>query len=198
MIKAVIFDFDGVLHDTFDFHRENIKKHLGVDLSKDDFRELHNGNFFNHKLESLKNVDWDSYKDKIHTDLIDLKMDSSKKRTLSDLSENHILFVVSSGSSINIKRYLEMNDVIRLFSDIMGMEEFHSKIEKFNSILDNHNLKKEECIFITDTLGDILEANEVGIKTVAVDFGFHDRELLEKGNPEAIISDFNQILDFIE
>lgn len=60
------------------------------------------------------------------------------------------------------------------------------------------DFKKDECIFITDTLGDILEANEVGIGTIAVDFGYHERKRLEKGNPLKIISKFEELIETVK
>ena len=65
-------------------------------------------------------------------------------------------------------------------------------------MLNKHRLAFNECIFITDTLGDILESNEIGVRTIAVDFGFHDREVLKKGNPVAIISDLSKIEETIK
>ena len=38
----------------------------------------------------------------------------------------------------------------------------------------------------------------VGVKTIAVDFGFHERERLEKGNPFKIVSSFDEMLKVIE
>lgn len=54
-----------------------------------------------------------------------------------------------------------------------------------------------DCLFVTDTLGDILEAQEVGVRTVAVDFGYHPRSLLEEGEPWKIISEFSTLLDLV-
>ena len=79
-----------------------------------------------------------------------------------------------------------------------GLETHKLKTHKFRKVLDELNLKENECIFITDTLGDILEANEVGIPTIAVDFGYHERERLEKGNPLQIISNFEELIETIK
>jgi len=72
-----------------------------------------------------------------------------------------------------------------------------SKVEKFKYLFKKYKLKPEDCIFITDTLGDILEGNKVGVRTIAVDFGFHKRDRLEKGKPFKIVSSFDEILKVI-
>ena len=43
-----------------------------------------------------------------------------------------------------------------------------------------------------------LEANEVGIGTIAVDFGYHERERLQKGNPLKIISRFEELIETVK
>ncbi|MFZ3015756.1 MAG: HAD hydrolase-like protein, partial [Minisyncoccia bacterium] len=47
----------------------------------------------------------------------------------------------------------------------------------------------KDVVFITDSLGDILEGNECGVKSIGVTWGLHGRETLKKGNPVAIIDD---------
>ena len=42
-MKAIIFDFDGVIHDTFEFHRGKHQKFFGIDLPVQLFKDLHNG-----------------------------------------------------------------------------------------------------------------------------------------------------------
>ena len=69
---------------------------------------------------------------------------------------------------------------------------------KFRKVLSDFGFKEKECIFVTDTLGDILEANEVEIPTIAVDFGYHERERLEKGKPTKIISNFEELLEIVK
>ena len=79
------------------------------------------------------------------------------------------------------------------FKEILGLKKHKSKVKKFEYLFQTYKLKSEDCIFITDTLGDILEGNKVNVRTIAVDFGFHEKERLEKGNPFKIISSFEEL-----
>ena len=85
-----------------------------------------------------------------------------------------------------------------LFKDILGVESHASKEEKFKMLFKKYKLNNKNCLFVTDTLGDILEAGKLGIPTIAVDFGFHERERLEKGKPLMILSKFEDILPAID
>ena len=81
------------------------------------------------------------------------------------------------------------------FKEVLWAEKHKKKTEKFKHILNDYNLKKEDCLFVTDTLWDILEANDIWIKTYAVDFGYHDRNTLKKWNPYKIISSFDELVE---
>ena len=52
-------------------------------------------------------------------------------------------------------------------------------------------------LFITDTLGDIIESNKVGIKSVGVTWGYHTKENLSKGNPFFIAENFDDLRHFL-
>ncbi len=197
-IKAIIFDFDGVIHNSFGFHYEKVNEFSGAALSEDEFRDVHNGNFFQNKNNKLKDMDWIKYRNFIYEPMVQLKIEQDTKDTLLALAKSHTLFIISSGGKKNISDYLENNGIRGIFKEILGGEMSRSKIEKFNYVFQKYTLTSNECVFITDTLGDILEANEIGLKTIAVDFGYHSKETLEKGRPFKIISKFKDIAQVIE
>jgi len=193
-MKAIIFDFDGVIHDTFDFHRYKIKEFCGVDIPEDDFRDMHNGNFFKNKVP-VDGIQWTDYRDYILPFQSKLEIDEERKEIIETLSKNHDMFIVTSGGTENILGYLENNGLGGIFKEILGLEASRSKVVKFNTIFEKHSLEPHECVFITDTLGDILEANKVNVKTIAVTYGFHTEETLQLGNPHCLISQPYQLFN---
>ena len=197
MIKTIIFDFDGVIHNTFDFHMSRIERFSGEKLSKEEYKNAHDGNFHDSKTNTVLNKDWLLYAESVFHEMSNLKIDNKIFLELLKLKDVYSLFIISSGAEKNISGFLENNNALHLFKAVLGLEFHKSKQEKFKQILKKYNLKKNECVFVTDTLGDILEANKIGIKTIAVDFGFHDRQRLLKGKPLKIISNFNEILPTI-
>lgn len=72
--------------------------------------------------------------------------------------------------------------ILQYFSEILGSDVARDKIRKIKMVLDNNDLNAEDCVFITDTLGDILEARQCGIESIAVTWGYHEAERLQKGN----------------
>jgi len=200
MTQAIVFDFDGVLHNTFELHLRTFNYLMrDGEFTADDYRDLHDGNIYENTTLKHKTslIDFSQYGETIRSEFISQKIDTHIKTVIKHLSDAYSLFIISSGRGRNIMSYLEQNGLGNAFVKVLGREVHESKIKKFHMVFDEYNLSPDNVIFITDTLGDILEGNEVGVKTIAVDFGFHERERLKKGNPYAIISSFDELENYL-
>ena len=93
---------------------------------------------------------------------------------------------------------MAIGSIKTFFSEVLGKETHKSKVEKFKMIFKEYGLKPEECIFVTDTLGDLREAKKVGVPTIAVTWGYHGKTRLKKGSPNLIIHDFEELTGAIE
>ncbi len=185
MMKAIIFDFDGVIHDTFELAYK-INKKIRPNMSPEKYKDFFNGNIYKHKEVTKESSGlFFKYQNKEFKKLI-IKQDI--KDELLKLKDKYKLFIVSSNMEEALNEYLRKNNILLVFTKVLGMESHLSKVEKFKRLFKEHSLTKDNCVFVTDTLGDILEATKVGLKTIAVDYGFHSREQLEKGKPIKIIS----------
>ncbi len=195
-MKSLIFDFDWVIHDTFEFHRNKIIDYCKSNYSVEDFRDIHNWNIFDSiPPEPIKSEWWEWYRDFIYAEYSILKINKEIIDTILKLKENYTLHIITSWWTNNVRDLLRNNQLYDTFDDVLCYEFHKSKIFKFEYIFEKYRLTTKDCLFVTDTLWDILEANELWIKTIAVDFGFHERERLEKWNPYKIISSFNELLD---
>ncbi|PLX21510.1 hypothetical protein C0584_02480 [Candidatus Parcubacteria bacterium] len=197
-MKAIIFDFDGVIHDTFKFHKQKIKEFSGLVLGDEEYRGFHKRNFLTEIPEKYKEIDWTKYSDFIFEDIQRLTISPIVKRAIISLGEIYDLYIVSSDGAKGIKKYLENNGVSSYFKEILGLKEARAKSDKFLYIFDEYDLEKEDCIFVTDTLSDVLEANEISLRTIAVDFGYHSRKTLSEGGPYKIISNFEELEELIK
>ena len=160
-------------------------------MTEEEYTDIFMGNLYAHKRINPKNSKL--FFEKAENRYKGLKIEENIKENLVKLKEKFELFIVTSSKESILKNYFHENNLNSLFTEILGYETHTSKEHKFDLLLKKYGLKKEECIFITDILGDILEANLAGIKTFAVNFGFHDEEVLKKGSPAKIISSFAEI-----
>jgi len=186
-MKLIIFDFDGVLVDTLIMSYE-ITKEINQEMSLEDFRSLANGNFF-HSLENSSSIKqhpqfFDRYREKSR----ELKIPESLKGLIYKLSKESTLAIVSSSASILIKDILAREGHLSHFADILGSDLHKSKVVKNKMLLEKYKIKPKDALFITDTVGDILEARECGIKSIAITWGFQDAETLQKAKPAKIVN----------
>lgn len=196
-MKAVIFDFDGVIHDTLhDLHKIHCETLENLTLG-DMKKKVFSGNSRKY-FEKFTDEKKDSFEKAWSKHCETLTIDKSVKEEIEKLSRKYLIFIVSSNNEENIRNYFEKNCISGLITAIYGAETNYSKTEKFRLLLSQHRLNLKDCVFITDTLGDVTEANKVGIRTIAVDFGYHDREYLQKGKPFKIVSSFREIREIIQ
>jgi phosphoglycolate phosphatase len=196
MIKAVIFDFDGVLFDTFDINLA-ICREQNKNIDIETFKKHHDGNVYEEPAIKFTEEDvvnfWKKYHDRADAEHFFPLIDQ-----IENLFKKYKLFIVSSSTEKTIEKYLSLTKIETYFQKVLGAETDKSKVKKLGIIFKEFDLKPEECAFIVDTLGDILEGKKSGVHTVAVTWGYHEEERLKKGNPDFIISEFNKLESVIE
>ena len=207
--KLIVFDFDGVLADSFDtFYPlvRDVMKHIGFSLTPDQYRNYFIGNvhqsikdFIHNEKEyeiamKFRNSNYDKYyKDKHRK----AKLFPEASGFIKKISKNDILTIASSGRKDNIKNLLEENGVKNLFSLILA-DSATSKEGMIKEILGKFGKKSEVAVMITDTVGDIMIAKKSGLKTIAVTWGFHNKQLLLKARPDYMAKDFNCLTEAID
>ncbi len=198
--KIIIFDFDGVFVDDFDFHKNHIADFLSINIDDKEFYNIHSGNVYkdDHVGLELGNFDVQEYCQKIHDNLIKLPIVDGMSAVAEQVQKIGKSFVVSSGCEKNIRDFFENNDICTNMCSIYGVETNPSKEKKLEKILRESNVEAKNAIFITDTLGDIREANKVGIASIAVTWGFQRVETLEQGVPFGFARTPMQIIDLIQ
>ena len=195
-MKTIIFDFDGVIHDTYELVYKINYEISGGTLTEEAYRDFFNGNIFERVVEDeeKEKADFEKFFNLQNEAFKYLKIDENIRKNLEKLSKDYSLFIISSNQEEALNTYFQNNDFLNVFKEILGAESHQSKVEKFKYVFEKCNLTADDCVFVTDTLGDILEGNKVGVRTIAVDFGFHKRDRLEKGNPFRIVSSFDEVV----
>ena len=203
-MKLILFDFDGVLANTTEIsYKIHAEKNKG--LTKERWQEFAFGNFwenYNKAVKEGKHIPaddnyYDSYKKALDT----LNIHDVLHESILSLAKDYKLAIISSSNSSYINDFLEKEGILKYFSDVFGVDTHTSKILKIKNILQKYDLKPKDAVFITDTLGDIKEANECKVKSIGVTWGLHEREILERekpfkiiGNPADLVKTIKEIL----
>lgn len=196
MLKAIVFDFDGVIGDTFQMSLDILAERKRI-IPPKIYRDYHEGNVYESTLLTFTKQEseyfWVRYHDRISEEHLFPIKDQVK-----GLARNNRLFLISSSLEKVIKKFLSLTGMTEYFEKILGKETHKSKVEKFKIIFKKYGLDPKECIFVTDTLGDLREAKKVGVPTIAVTWGYHGKTRLQKGSPDLMIHDFKDLTKAIE
>lgn len=101
-------------------------------------------------------------------------------------AQGYLIGMASSKPEVSCRRILEHFGILELFDDVVGAT-FDGRIDTKEEVLNEvmrrwSDVPKDEMCLIGDTMFDVEGANQVGIRTVAVTFGFGNvQEMVEAG-----------------
>ena len=196
-MSQVFFDFDGVIGDTWDLNWGAVQE-LHPEASEDHYRINHHlGNVFEQPAVKFTDETAARYYD-LYNEGLSYEHIKQSLPSLQTLPEEHTLHIVTSNCESAISRVLADARVLTLFATVLGRQAHASKVAKFKQLFLKTGTLPEHCIFVTDTLGDITEANTAGLPTIAVSFGYHPKEVLERGAPLAIVDTWEEVVEKIK
>jgi len=184
--KIIIFDMDGVLFDSIGFAREFfIQRHPGV--TKEMYNELHSGNLhaeaakYSHLQAKATEEEKLGYRAYYSEKKSRIPLFPGVKELLINLHDaGHTLVLNTNAYDRNCLPLLENSGIRNLFDFIASADVSKDKIEKFRAIQNKYGIGKDGILFVTDALGDVKDAGVVGIPTIAVTYGVHDKTFFER------------------
>ncbi len=215
MKKLCIFDFDGTLFDSLTdvvkcFNKTFEK--LGLDTFDREFYKRSVGGNMDQIVSKLlqdKNtpVNMTKVKDtyaKIYD--ADLKENTCLFEGMLDVleqlqEEGMILAINSNRSAESIKEFVnKFADNIN-FIDIQGpIPTEASKPDPYgvNTIIKKAEMSKEDCVYIGDSITDILTAKNAGIDCILVTWGYGIDDVYENEYPIAIVNNKEELMNSIK
>jgi phosphoglycolate phosphatase len=205
--KIVIFDMDGVIFDSVAFAAQHVRSQY-PDMTEEMHQELLSGNFHEElaklTIPKLQLTDEERATRKLEYSKNKLTMPlyGGIKELLIDLhNQGYLLMLNTSAYERNCIPLLERENLTRLFTLVAAAELSKSKVEKFNIIKEQYGVTADEMIFVTDTLGDLREAERAGVPTVAVTWGGHNETFFTREphtNLIKIVNSMSELKETIE
>ncbi len=210
MIKAILFDIDGVLVDTKDAQlkfREKLFKLAGYDDVPDEFfYDFHKPyrTLISDFLES-RNVDDPKEKDKLikmvkdpeirSPDIIEMyKFHDRLEEILESLKERYSLGVVTSRGRFGVKEVFDRRPIEKHFEVIITYDDcvnHKPHPEPLQKALEKLSLDPAQALYIGDTEADMIAAASIGMPSIHLAESRH-----ELAHYHA--TDFSEIINTIE
>ncbi|MDO8740720.1 MAG: HAD family hydrolase [Candidatus Woesearchaeota archaeon] len=196
-IKAVIFDFDGVVIDSrarafevWEFAFKKFKKKdvkLDRDFFEADYKDL--AKKINISKNNLKEVEKLFFHSKTPVYLF-----KGIKRILNTLSKKYKLALVSNNPPNRLKQY----GIFNYFKAVIGIRSgirLKPHPDMIHLALKKLGARPEEAMFIGDMEGDILAGKAAGVFVIGASYGFHTHVRLK--GADVIIDSQNDIIPTI-
>jgi len=188
--RFVLFDFDGVITDSFRVCLETAQMRC-PHLTEEEYRGLFEGSI-DERRKAMKHtpecrLDLDFFSIYTPRMMREASVVEGMAEAVRELSPSYGLVIISSTVTASIRSLLDKFGLTDCFAEILGSDIRSSKADKIKMIMNQFKLSAEDCVFVTDTLGDIGEASQVGVGSIAVSWGFHSRERLERGKPFRVV-----------
>lgn len=209
MVKAVIFDMDGIIIDSEPLHlsiEEDIFKKLGISIAYEEHNtfigttshymwdKIKTNHNLTESLEELVELDRNTYLDFLN-DALDLQPINGVKELIIDLHKNNIKLAVASSSPLNvIEKVLSLFE-IRNYFDYIVTGDYVSKSKPEPDIFlyagEKLDVDSKECVVIEDSHNGVLAAKKANMKCIGYKNINSGNQDLSKA--DIIIDDFNDI-----
>ena len=209
MLKAILFDMDGVIVDSEPLHKKayfNMFNDIGIDVSEKLFesftgqstlkicRSLCKDFSLTNPPKELVDLKRKHFKFIFENDK-DFKLIDGVLDLIKDYTNNGLVLVLaSSASMLTINNIFKRFDLDKYFiSKLSGADLQASKPhpEIFIKAAKSSGFKKEECLVIEDSTNGIKAANSAGIYCVGFD-SFHSKNQ-DYSNADLVVNDLSLI-----
>lgn len=195
MQKLFLFDFDGVIVDSLEVYERRVKlclEKIGKPVVRNrmDFLALFEDNFYEAIMgKGIDLVEFMNASENMPTqdDYEQMLPFAPILPVLEELKTKHDLVIISSNLSLVIHAVLSRHNFNGSFRKVLGADAGYSKKEKILHAMNLFQMDKGSTYYIGDTAGDIKEARLAGVRTVAVTWGWHTRDMFEKVTPDYLI-----------
>ena len=116
---------------------------------------------------------------------------------VNKLSEKYWNYIISNNQRSVIEAFLHHHKMREKFKYISGREDWRPKQEKIIECLEEVDQDPTESWFITDSVGDVEAAHDIKVQSLAVTWGYHELQRLQKSNPTKIVIRPKEILEIL-
>ena len=205
--KLIIFDYDGVIVDSLD---------INLEIAKQACEEIEHPNFpLKSDIEQLDTISFEELgrqiglpqdKTTLFADHVFKLLVRNTKvphifsgidKVIQKLGDKNQLAIITTNVKCAVDQVLEKEKLQDKVHLVMGAEKPGSKSEKIITAVREFKVTLGNTYMIGDAMSDILEAKKASVKSIAVTWGYHSREKLEKAMPDFLVNTPYEILPIV-
>lgn len=103
------------------------------------------------------------------------------------------LGIVTSNSTENVAVFLERHRLTNLFDFTHSTATLFGKHRALRRLIKQQQLDPQSIIYVGDETRDIVSAQRISLRVIAVTWGYNASDILQKHNPDALVSNPSEL-----
>lgn len=205
-MKHIVFDFDGTIADTkaiaYEVYEEVAKNNHIQPIQQKAFRLLE-------KMSARQRIKMmriplfkvprflKQARHLFYARIKDAPIFKGMSELLDVLNQHgYEVYMLSSNHDDVIEAFMKRHHITH-FDHIVGKVSLFGKAKALKRFMKKHQLKSNEFVYVGDEIRDIEACKKVGVKIIAVTWGYDHKALLETAEPDYICDDVNALMTLI-
>lgn len=128
-----------------------------------------------------------------------VKVFDDMPRAIKDLRlKDYKIYILSTNNKDAINTILSKYDLNSYITRIYAGTRLFGKAKGLSSLIRKEHLDKDACVYIGDEVRDVEATKQIGIKCIAVEWGYSAPEALKSYKPEALIAKPSQLTKAVD
>lgn len=193
--RTVIFDFDGTIADSFDVFVEVFEEIAGTSrtLTAPEIEELRD--LSTHEvIQKLGVKRWQvpifavRGRRAVGSKMGRVRIFDGMRVAIEQLiSDGYRLYIVSSNEKATITAFLRRYGIEHCFSGVFAGTGVFGKAKRLETLINSAHIDRSLCVYVGDETRDIDASKAVGLRCVAVAWGYNTRASLLRHAPDALV-----------
>lgn len=178
-MATIIFDFDGTIANTFDYTVDFLSREsTRGPLNNDQKAALHGLSMYGiarrmgipwHRLPGL----FFKGRRRMSPAMDNIEPYEGMIGVIRDMrSSRHKLYILSTNTTVNIDKFLRRHKMEKSFEHVYGGVGMFGKAPALRRLLREQHVETGKAVYIGDELRDIQAAQALGVRVIAVSWGF--------------------------
>lgn len=203
-VDTVIFDFDGVIADSFNIFAETLGEVVGRAPLSDELLEDLRGSSTREIIKKLDVKKWQMPKlitkgrkgiaEKTHT----VKPFKGMPEAINKISKDYKVYILSTNEKKAIEDFLEKYSLRDCVDNIYSGTGIFGKAKRLGNLLRQEQLSVKQCLYVGDETRDVEAAHSIRIKCLAVGWGYSKPASLKSYDPDAFASKPTDLLNIVK